>query len=80
MLKKLMVKVIMGQKERLLALFIEMLENSYNESRDEIAQRVIGFLPDSMKKTATRMEMITFMDTLKNSIASIMEAAKPLYR
>lgn len=80
MYQKLIMKLIMGQKERLLALFIELLRKSYEESKEDIARRVIDHLPESMKANATRVEMIAFLDVLKTSIGAIVESAKPLYR
>ncbi len=78
MMYKIAIKLLLSQKERLLALFIEHLGKQYSSNKTAIASKVVTHLPRAWQDTASSQEIQFLMDTIGECVHKLYEAIRPL--
>lgn len=66
-----LITLAMANKEKLLAFFIEKLNDEYYNNRNAIAKQVLHYLPNDWKATASEAEMARLMDLIKTFIEGV---------
>lgn len=78
-IQNLLFKLVISKKEQIIALALKALYEGYEEHKDEFAAKVVGSLPERIRRTAHPEEVIHLLEVLEECSPKIAAAAAPLF-